>query len=251
MPRHRADTLGLRALELAHDLKAIAATLPRKRFADVREDLEITAKGALEPDNDEDWRALQRQSQLIVRAALVKGGIYPDHPTSSPRASKPDLLWENGNALYGIEVKRPQRLKNVLANFQKGAQQLRDYGVQGGVVIDMTDCLRSQDDIEYESAMSVAADSIYTEAYSSNSGFRPGYSHVMLAAAFARVPWTSTKVDEANYIGVRYLHRAGVLSVSYGSLQGHHGRALRKALLSGLEIVGRELEVKESARSAV
>lgn len=251
MPRHRQDPLGLRALELAHDLKVISSALPQKRIADVREDLEIMAKGALEPTADEDWRALQRQSQLIVRAVLVRAGLSASHPSESPSKTKPDLLWENGNSLYGIEVKRPRKMKNALPNFTKGTQQLHNYGVKGGIVMDLTDCVRSLPPDECDSAMSAAAESLYAEAYTGNGGFRSGYSHVMLAAVYARVPWTSAKVEESNYIGVRYIHRIGVLSVAYGSLQGHHGRSLRSARLSGLELIARDLDTQRSALDEV
>ena len=53
----------------------------------------------------ENRSALQYQSQFVVRAAFVRGGIEPYHPSSSPRRGKrPDLLVENGTIRYGIEA---------------------------------------------------------------------------------------------------------------------------------------------------
>ena len=119
VPIHRGDDLGLRALELAFDYGAIAETLPDSVIASMRRELRDSLLGPLNPP-DHDRGPLQLQSQAVMRAAFVRAGEMPRHPTHSPKKGKssPDLILDRGTASYAIETKRPQLRKNIISQFE-------------------------------------------------------------------------------------------------------------------------------------
>jgi len=138
VPTHRGDDLGLRALELAFDYAAIADTLPTQPVAALRRELTSSLLGPLDPP-EEVRGPLQLQSQFVVRAAFVLAGMSPCHPTHSPQESRssPDLLLENGLSTYAIETKRPKLAKNVVPRMEDARAQLLDYGMPGGILVDV------------------------------------------------------------------------------------------------------------------
>jgi hypothetical protein len=117
---HRGDHDAIHALQLAFDLREVAATLPDVLVADLRKAIETCARGPLDPPQ-EDLAPVQAQSEMIVRAAYARSGESPRQPSHSGAGgrAKPDILLENGTITYGVEVKRPTRLKNVGPSFAK------------------------------------------------------------------------------------------------------------------------------------
>src|SRR5690348_10913752 len=173
VPAQRGDDLGLRSLELAFDYGAIADTLPPKRVADVRKDLEKSLEGDLSP-SDELMGPLQLQAQLVVRAAFVRAGLSPDHPTGSPRKGvRPDLILRRNDVSYGVEVKRPKTEAGLLSRFDDGRDQLAGYGVRGAVLIDVTDCVRAVPRETIDQEVRRLALRLYGRAFVTGEGYKP------------------------------------------------------------------------------
>ena len=235
-PAHRGDQLGLRALELAYDYADIGATLPLKRVATVRQELEQSLAGSLDP-SAVDRSALQLQSQFLVRAALVLVGLSPRHPSPRPRVKSPDLVVENATSEYGIESKRPEYARNVIPRMKDARDQLDSYGLQGAVVIDAADCLRGfvgNKDTEVERL----ARSMSAEMFEEGRGYRPGYSGIIVSGAFARVAWTSDDGESESMISVHTSSMITVYGQCKNTLQDHRARWLRTALREGLLRLG-------------
>lgn len=233
-PIHRGDDLGLRALEFVFDYSAISASLPANRVANLRKDLERSLKGPLDPVTTSREPA-QLQSQAVVRAAFVQSGLDPKHPTGSPRHGKsPDLLLENGLSTYGIEVKRPEKAGNVLPRFRDGCTQLSDYGVSGGVLVDVSDCVRGQDIPAASSFVHEHGGLILEEVFETGVGPRPGYGHIMMAGVYARVAWSSDDGPDSSMVRVHTASRIGIMAQVQGSLQDHRAKWMRQHFQSGL-----------------
>jgi hypothetical protein len=92
-PAQRGDMLGLRSLELALDYDHISQTLPEVAISAMRRELRDSLTGDIAPVQK--LTVLQLQSQAVVRAAFVRAGLNPRHPTISPQKGKtsPDILF--------------------------------------------------------------------------------------------------------------------------------------------------------------
>jgi hypothetical protein len=232
IPSHRGDQLGLRALELAYDYDDIAATLPSKTVAAVRRELEQSLVGSLEPSAS-DRRALQLQSQFIVRGALVLAGLDPRHPLPRSGGKSPDLVIENAISEYGIEVKRPEFARNVLPRMMDARDQLDSYGLQGAVVIDVADCLRGHSGDKDEEVQRLGR-LIYEEVFAEGQGNRPGYSGIIMSGAFARIAWTSEDGEADSMVSVHTSALITIYARRRNTLQDLRARWLRDALWDGL-----------------
>jgi hypothetical protein len=180
----------------------------------------------------------------VVRAALVRSGLEPSHPTISPRQGRknPDLLLGNGLSTYGLEAKRPERAGNILPRFRDGSTQLQDFGVSGGVLIDVSDCVRGLDN---EAASLFVRDQgkvILDEVFVHGCGPRPGYSHIMMAGVYARVAWTSDDGALAAMVKVHTASRIGIFAPVRNSLVDHRARWLRRHFQDGFYGMTRALE---------
>jgi hypothetical protein len=247
VPIHRGDVLGLRALETSFDYSAIAMTLPQQRVTTVRQELEQSIIGPLDPPDDARGPA-QLQSQFIVRAALVRAGLNPRHETRTTHGvAVPDLLLENGLSEYAIEVKRPKHERNVVPRMLDAHRQLSNYGLPGAILMDLTDCLRSvpAEDFDVE-ARRVTLD-LYDTVFITGSGHRPGFSNIMVVGTFARVAWTSQDVETHAMVTVHTNTTIAVLAYQQGSLADHRARWIRTSLERGFERLYRTLkEVNET-----
>lgn len=247
IPLHRGDDLGLRALELAFDYAAISDTLPNRAVASVRRELSLSLAGPLDPP--EDQRDPQRyQSQFVVRAAFVRAGLDPSHPCNSPRLgrSNPDLVLENGLSRYAVEVKRPRVTKNVIPRMTDAVDQLLDYGLKGGVLIDVTDCVRGLSPNDVGSEVRRLALTMYSEVFD-DLGFRPGRSHVIVAGTFARVAWETTDYDAHAMVNVHTASTIGIFAQARGTLLDLRARWIRSAFERGLEQLYRTLRERTNA----
>lgn len=237
-PVQRGDTLGLRALETVLDFRDIASTLPPDKDASLRKDLELALGGTLEP-TEAARGPLQLQSQLAVRAAFVRGGATL-LKAGRPRHGKPvpDLLLENGASTYAIEVKRPQSSKGLVARFSEGVDQVRRYGTSGGILVDVTDCVRGRVGDELDTAVRECALMLYDLAWDGRS-YRPGYSHIIVIGVVARPAWSSDDGANAAIINVHSSTTVGVLATHRNNLAGHRARWIRQVFQTGTRLLGK------------
>lgn len=238
VPLHRGDDLGLRSLELAFDYSAIADTLPPKRVAAVRRELESSLAGHLDPP-EESMGPLQLQSQFVVRAAFVRAGVAPQHPTHSPRlgVQSPDLILENGLAKYAVEVKRPKTEAGLLSRFDDGRDQLLGYGLPGAVLVDVTDCVRSAPRTSVDDEVRRLALRLYDRTFVTGRGYNPGYGCVMVAGTFARIAWHSVDASGHSMVDVHTSSTIGVFATTEGNLLDHHGKWIRRTFQDGLDLL--------------
>lgn len=243
VPKHRGDDLGLRALELALDYRAIAETLPTKDIANVKRELRDSLLGPLDPPSKRRG-PIQLQSQAVVRAALVLAGHLPRHPTHSPKKgiSSPDLLLDNGTSALALEVKRPQERKNVLARFQDGVDQIRRYGLSGAVLIDATDALRDKPGAELMDAVWQIVEEMTHQTFETGQGHRPGMSHIMLLGAMARVAWHPEYGENLAMVQVHSASGFRVIATAPNTLADHRAKWMRALLRTGFERLDRTLE---------
>ena len=209
----------MRAIELALDTIAIAESLPSIRVADLRRDLELCGDGPLVPPI-ESFRPLQAQAQLVVRAALFRAGVEPYQPmhAGSKKGKKPDILLENGLTTHAIEVKRPTVNKNVVPRAKDASLQLKGAGLTGGVLLDITDCLRDSNPKAAEAEVIRQAELITKEFFIHGEGWRPGCSHVLMVAVIARPAWRFQPTGEnARYVYVHSTSCVAQLGTDRGS----------------------------------
>lgn len=242
VPKHRGDDLGLRALELAFDYGAIAETLPKAVVATMKRELRDSLLGPINPSATERG-SLQLQSQCVMRAAFVRAGEIPRHPTHSPKKglSSPDIILDNGTASYAIETKRPQLRKNIIPQFVRGSDQVKNYGLPGGVFIDATDAFRDVPGAELLGEVHRVALELYDRVFVTGQGYRPDMSHLMLIGVLARVAWHSDDGEQRTMVQVHSASTIGVFATTQNNLAHHRARWLRKKLGDGLEQLDRTL----------
>lgn len=242
VPKHRGDDLGLRAMELAFDYAAIAETLPASVVANMKRDLRDSLRGPINPPETERG-PLQLQSQAVLRAALVRAGEEPRHLTHSPkkRLSSPDLILDRGTYSYAIEVKRPQEEKNILRQFLRGSDQVKQYGLPGGVVIDATDALRLVPGHRLLGVVRGVALKLYGEVFVTGRGYEPGMSHITLIGVFARVAWDSEDRQDSAMVQVHSASVFGVFATTKNNLSHLHAKWMRSVFQNGLEQLNRTI----------
>ncbi|MFN2399427.1 MAG: hypothetical protein ABR543_12435 [Gemmatimonadaceae bacterium] len=251
VPKHRGDLLGLRALELSFDYGAIADALPKQRVAALGREIRDSLNGALDPP--ETARGpLQLQSQAVVCAAFVRGGLSPIHPTHSPKHGKssPDLVLENGSERYAIEAKRPQARKNIFPRFQDAHAQLLNYGLRGGVLIDVTDCLRDTPGDHLDREVRVIALELYDRVFVSGQGYRPGYSDLLVVGAYTRVAWNSEDRHNEAMVKVHTSSAIDVFATTENNLNHHRAKWIRSRFQAGLERLSLTLEERSRGDAA-
>jgi len=230
----------MRAIQLALDVLAITGALPVTRVADLRKDLEICGPGPLIPRYD-DLQPLQAQTQLVVRAALYLAGADPSQPTYSGARGrkKPDILIENGLTTYGIEVKRPTAGKNAVPRAKDGAEQLANAGLTGGIVVDVTDCLTEATGVAADNEVLTQAAAIADEFFVHGSGWKSGYSHILMVGVIARPAWhlALTGEDEGQ-VSVHSTSCVHAFGTARGTLDMHRSHWMRKSLNTGLNRLG-------------
>ena len=234
-----AGTSTMRAIQLALDTSAIAYALPDQRVADLRKDLQTTGVGPLL--GDEAMQALQAQSQLIVRAAFYRAGVKPSQPTHSGAGGrkKPDILIENGTANHPVEVKRPTSAKNVVPRALDAAEQIRHSGSKGGMVIDVTDCLRDAAPDTADDAVVAHAEAISRQLFVHGSDWKPGYSHVLMVGVMARPAWHLDLIgDNEGQVLIHSTSCVAAFGTARGTLDTLRGHWLRKNLEAGLNRIG-------------
>lgn len=243
VPQHRGDSLGIRSLELAFDYGAIAATLPDTRIAAVRNELQQSLTGPIEPP-EAALGPLQLQSQFVVRAAYVRGGVVPNHPKVGA-GKTPDLVVRNGMSEYGIEAKRPQVPHNVIPRMEAARVQLESSGLRGAILVDVTDCTRHVERPDVDRIVREHALAMYDEIFVTGRGYRPDHDGIMVAGAYARLAWASDDRDPASMVSVHTTSTIGLFARRRNTLLDHHARWLRASFQDGLSMLSRTLAERE------
>ena len=240
IPRHRGDDQGLRALELAFDYAAIADTLPQKTIAALRRELESSLAGPLDPP-DAARGPQQLQAQFVVRAAFVRAGLSPSHPSPQVGVSNPDLLLENGVSTYAIEVKRPKAMHNVVPRMIDARDQLANFGRPGGILVDVTDCLRGVPPEQVGDEVWRLAVQLYDEVFLERGGFRQEASHIMLAGTFGRLSWETTDYESHAMVNVHTVSVISIFADARNTIRDHRARWIRSSFQNGLEALYRTI----------
>ena len=237
---HRGDDLGLRAVEFALDYSAIADSLPSPLTLTDRRELRDSLTGGLVPP-PERLHSLQLQSQAIVFSAFSRGGLEPTRPSTSAKKpmKSPDLLVGRGTALYGVEAKRPQRIENALPRFQDGVEQLKAFGVNGGVLIDLSDCVRQMTPTEIDGVVESTTWALNDVVFEEGRGHRPGFRHVMIAGCYARLVLPIEADEQTDQVRLHTSSMIGVFAYAERTLLHHHARWLREGAQDGLDLLFR------------
>lgn len=229
--------LALAGLQTALDYRDIAASLPTHRVASVRKGIQGSLNGSLDP-RAPDRGPLQLQTQHFVAAAFHRGGADVEYPASQPGRSSPDLLLPNGNSVYAVEVKRPEKRHNIPARFNDAVEQLASYGEPGGVVIDATDCLHGVVFADFEAEVHSAAMELYDLVWvGAPVGYRPGYGDIMIVAVIARGTW-QLNPERIQELQVANVSTIGRFAHTENSLRARRGEWMRQALQDGLVQLG-------------
>ena len=202
----------------------------------MRRELTTSLMGPIDPP-DEAKGSLQLQSQLIVRSALQLGGGDPYHPTHSPSAGRksPDILLANGNSEYAIEVKSPRQSRSILSRLDDARDQLEGFGVSGGVVLDITDCVRDTSSGALEAQVRKLALSLYDRIFVTGQGYRPGYERIMMAGVIVRRAWTTDESERGAMVEVHTMSTIGIFASARGTHADRRAQWLRSTLEQGLE----------------
>lgn len=238
-PAQRGDALGHRALQLALDFADVARTLPAGRVADFRKDLTAAVSGPLDMEVDVNSPA-QFQSQLMVRAALVKMGADPALPTWSGKdgRKKPDILLANGLSQYAIEVKRPRKWKNIVPRADDASQQIAGAALQGCIVVDITDCLDGLRPMEWDNALIRAAGEVSRLIFIPDRDYQPGYRHILATVVFARPMWIAVERGGDTQVMVHNTSVSWAFGMAKGTLGHIRGDWLRHQVERGLNKLG-------------
>ena len=244
VPEHRGDDLGLRALEIAFDYSAIASTLPKIRNAAFWRDLRDSCRGTLSLADDAARGPSQLQAQAIVRAAFVLAGLSPQLPSHSSRVgrSSPDLTLQSGSINYAVEVKRPEKIKNLLPRFRDARQQLDSYGLAGGILVDVTDCLRNVAGKDLDDQVSQLLYELQNEVFERGVGQRQEYSRVMAIGCFARAAWRSVVDERGAHIQVQSCISTGIFASQPNTLRAHRANWIRRGFQRGIDLLFERLD---------
>jgi hypothetical protein len=151
------------------------------------------------------------------------------------------LILDNGMSSYAIEAKRPQKRKNIVAQFDRGSQQIKDYGLPGGVLVDVTDALRDVPGSHLAHEVHNVAVELYDRVFEIGRGYRPGMSHVILIGVVARVSWRSVDKTESAMVQVHSASTFGVFGTVKNTLSHRRAKWMRAVLETGYDQLSRTL----------
>lgn len=246
-PKQRGDDLGLRALEVALDYGDIGNVVATRWPASARRELRASLCGDITPTVS-GLRASQLQSQAIAFTAFHLAGCAPRHATLKG-VPAPDILLENGVSTYGVEVKRPQSKKGILPRFHDGIAQLRGIGVSGGILIDVTDCIRGLSSKEMEYHVRGYALDLYNVAFELDVGPRPGFSDLMVIGCYARTAAIKDETSSGAIVDLRSFATIGILARAKGTLAAHRASWLRSKFEEGQSQLYRTIRERGAMRA--
>lgn len=246
-PKQRGDDLGLRALEVALDYGDIAGVVTTAWPVSARRELRDSLRGDLTPTAS-GLRASQLQSQAIAFTAYQLAGCSPRHATVKGVPS-PDILLDNGVSTYGIEVKRPQSSKGILPRFHDGIIQLRGVGVVGGVLVDVTDCIRGLSSEDMDIRVREFALDLYDEVFEMGVGPRPGFADVIIVGCYARTAAIKEESEASAIVDLRSFATLGILAKAQGTLAAHRAQWLRSKFEDGYSRLYRTIVERGAPRA--
>ena len=184
-----ANGTGVNAIANARDFTEIERHLPTNLTKETANELRQSYGGTLLQREPNDLRKpYQLQSSLWIGAVLKLGGLKPEVPTqpkSSP-SSAPDYLVENGTRHYGVEVKRPSGWAALeLTHLAKADSQLAARGVEGAVVVDLSDLVR-ENYSSYEMIFVGLLGRLETTIADAQTSKEPRYRQFMIAFAYTK-----------------------------------------------------------------
>lgn len=123
----------------AYEFEAIRKLVGDPMMISIAADLQAALKGT--PERlDKSRKPYQFQSQLWTGSVFHSAGVTLKIPATTTTKS-PDFVIEVGATAYGLEVKRPSQVTAIPRAMADAVRQLQEYGVIGGVALDVSDCL--------------------------------------------------------------------------------------------------------------
>jgi hypothetical protein len=123
----------------ACEFEAIGKLVGESMAVRIAADLHAALKGTPER-SDTSRKPYQFQSQLWIGSVFHAAGVTLTVPAMTTTKS-PDFVIDIGARAYGLEVKRPSRATAIPGAVADAVRQLREYGVIGGVALDVSECL--------------------------------------------------------------------------------------------------------------
>ena len=148
---------------------------------------------------------------------------------------------------YAVEAKRPQFLRNVIARFDDASEQLASYGLSGGIMMDVTDCVRDIPRGAVDDEVRRIALSLYDRVFVTGRGHRPGYGHIMTAGAYARLAWSVDEGEEGALVNVHTSSTIGIFATTRNTLADIHAKWIRSHFEDGLWRLNRTLTEASSS----
>lgn len=235
----------------AEDFANIINALPPDRSEQILRELKAATKGT--PDDPRLRQASYRfQSQYWMGSVLEGGGYRPRIPIGAGTKS-PDFIVEEGTYRYGIEIKRPSGLSAALRLTSQAAVQLREYGVAGCVVLDLSECVPSDqlhwlengDASEAQQRFMEEMARVFASIRSSildddRHEMRPGFQGVMGFAGIAR-GWSWIGPDPKR-LALHAAFGATAFVRLIKDVRYHHSINMMDRITDGLRSVGHEFQ---------
>jgi len=119
------------SIDVASDWIAICNFLTDEPVAQIAEELSQATRVGANSRKSNDIR-----TQFWFGTILARAGLRPTVPKVQTR--RPDFVVHIDGLELAMEVKRPESLHSVMPNVKKAASQIRDFGLPGFVVLDLS-----------------------------------------------------------------------------------------------------------------
>ena len=228
-----------KAIVLASDFYLISRTLKEDRADPIAKELKVALGGTLNEVETRKKSAYDIQSQFWVGMVLAYSGLHPSVPDSEKR--KPDFVINVGSLPCGLEVKRPQTQASAWPALASAASQLREYGLPGVIVLDLTSCIEADNLILHEGIISARelvrrrffplVNQLAEAArdYSQSDKF----DRILLLKMYARFfSWTLGKKDDAD---IGFFFKSIVLPKACSGLVINESERIQDLIVHGLE----------------
>jgi hypothetical protein len=178
---------------------------------------------------------LQLQSQAVAFGAFALAGCGPRHPPKTTSKS-PDILLERGSMTYAVEAKRPQAPHNIRSHCIAGYDQLVASGCTGGVLVDVSDCVRG---LNTEAVHEVVEDTGLglLQLVATEYGRRPEYRSLIVVGCYARVQAVFAETATEAIFDLITSARIAVLADVRNSLEDHRARWIRDSHEYGMKAI--------------
>jgi hypothetical protein len=228
-----------KAIILANDFYLISRTLKDDRADPIAEELEVALGGTLSEIETKKKNAFDIQSQFWFGTVLAYSGLHPAVPDSKKR--RPDFLINVGSLSCGVEIKRPKTQASAWRALSSAASQLREYGLPGAIVLDLTQCVNADELILHKGRVSASqivkhrfyplADRLTKEA--SNYSRSDKFGRILLLKMYARYfNWT---LGEKEDVQTGFFFKSIVLPKACAGLVTDQSERIQNLISHGLE----------------